>query len=166
MPRPVNADPTRTEGHLMPAVATKRTKVLDDVLSFAQVGLGLELYDWQLEADTAIDKGARYERIKVALVAPNGSGKTQRVVAVSALRWLNVHPKGRVIITCADAKQLDAQLMPAIAEHKHKFPGWEFLQRMVRTPVGGFLLAFTTDESARAEGSSRNARQSALDHSR
>ena len=42
--------------------------------------------------------------------------------------------------------------MPAIAEHKHKFPGWEFLQRQVRTPLGGFLLAFTTDESARAEG--------------
>ena len=136
----------------MPAVATKRTRTLDDVLSFAQVGLGLELYDWQLEADHAIDKGARYERIKVALVAPNGSGKTQRVVAVSALRWLNTHPRGRVIITSADAKQLDAQLMPAIAEHKHKFPGWEFLQRMVRTPAGGFLLAFTTDESARAEG--------------
>ena len=73
----------------MSATATKRTKVLDDVLSFAQVGLGLELYDWQLETDIAIDKGARYERIKVALVAPNGSGKTQRVVAVSALRWLN-----------------------------------------------------------------------------
>ena len=136
----------------MTATATKRTKVLDDVLSFAQVGLGLELYDWQLEADIAIDKGAKYERIKVALCAPNGSGKTQRVVAVSALRWLNSHPKGRVIITSADAKQLDSQLMVAINEHKHKFPGWEFLQRMVRTPAGGFLLAFTTDESSRAEG--------------
>ena len=130
----------------------KKTRVLDDVLSFAQVGLGLDLYDWQLETDIAIDKGSKYERIKVALVAPNGSGKTQRVVAVSALRWLNSHPKGRVIVTSADAKQLDAQLMPAISEHKHKFPGWEFLARTVRTPLGGFLLAFTTDESARAEG--------------
>ena len=136
----------------MPATATKKTRVLDDVLSFAQIGLGLDLYNWQLETDIAIDKGSKYERIKVALVAPNGSGKTQRVVAVSALRWLNSHPKGRVIVTSADAKQLDAQLMPAIAEHKHKFPGWEFLQRQVRTPLGGFLLAFTTDESARAEG--------------
>ena len=136
----------------MPVVATRRTKVLDDVLSFAQVGLGLDLYDWQLEADMAIDKCALRDREKVALVAPNGSGKTQRVVAVSALRWLNRFPRGRVIITSADAKQLDAQLMPAIAEHKHKFPGWEFLQRMVRTPQGGFIMAFTTDESARAEG--------------
>ena len=125
---------------------------MDDVLSFAQVGLELELYDWQLDADIAIDKGAHYDRIKVALVAPNGSGKTQRIVAVSALRWLNRFPKGRVIITSADGKQLDAQLMPAVCAHQHKFPGWEFLQRTVRTPQGGFLLAFTTDEPSRAEG--------------
>jgi phage terminase large subunit len=135
--------------------ATKRTRVLDDVLSFAQVGLGLELYDWQLEADLVIDKGSQHERIKVALVAPNGSGKTERVVAVSALRWLNRFPKGRVIVTSADSKQLDAQLMPALSAHQHKFPGWEFLQRMVRTPLGGFLLAFATDEPARAEGHHR-----------
>jgi hypothetical protein len=129
-----------------------KTKVLNDVLSFAQVGLNLELYDWQLETDIAIDHGARYERIKIALVAPNGSGKTQRIVALSALRWLNTHPRGRVIITSADAKQLDAQLMPAINEHRARFTSWEFMQRMVRTPAGGFILAFTTDEPARAEG--------------
>lgn len=129
-----------------------KTRPLNDVLSFAQVGLGLQLYDWQLETDLAIAKGSAYERIKIALVAPNGSGKTQRIVAVSALYWLNQHPKGRVIITSADGKQLDSQLMPAISEHKHRWPGWEFLQRMVRTPAGGFLSAFTTDESSRAEG--------------
>jgi hypothetical protein len=129
-----------------------KTKVLNDVLSFAQVGLNLELYDWQLETDIAIDQGSKYERIKIALVAPNGSGKTQRIVALSALRWLNTHPRGRVIITSADAKQLDAQLMPAINEHRARFNSWEFMQRMVRTPAGGFILAFTTDEPARAEG--------------
>lgn len=139
----------------MTATATKRTKVLDDVLSFAQVGLGLELYDWQLEADTAIDRSSQYERIKVALVAPNGSGKTQRVVGVSTLRWLNRYPRGRVIITSADAKQLDSQLMPAVSAHAGKFPGWEFLGRQIRTPLGGFMLAFTTDEPSRAEGHHR-----------
>lgn len=113
-----------------------KTRPMNDVLSFAQVGLGLNLYDWQLETDLAIDKGAAYERIKIALVAPNGSGKTQRIVAVSALHWLNKHPKGRVIITSADSKQLDSQLWPAIMEHRHRWPGWEFLQRMVRTPAG------------------------------
>jgi phage terminase large subunit len=139
----------------MTTVAPKRTKVLDDVLSFSEAGLELPLYDWQLEADLAIDKGSQYERIKVALVAPNGSGKTERVTAVSALRWLNRYPKGRVIVTSADAKQLDSQLMPALKRHEHKFPGWEFLGRMVRTPQGGFLLAFVTDEPGRAEGHHR-----------
>src|SRR5258708_33438754 len=103
-------------------VATKRTRVLDDVLSFAQVGLGLELYDWQLEADLVIDKGSQHERIKVALVAPNGSGKTERVVALWALRWLNRYPNGRVICTSSDSTQLDSQLMPALTAHQHKFP--------------------------------------------
>lgn len=127
-------------------------KTLDDVLSFSLVGLGLDLYDWQQLACEVIDYGSRLERIKVALVAPNGSGKTQRIVGVSTLRWLNRYPKGRVIITSADSKQLDSQLMPALAEHKNKFPAWEFLQRSIRTPQGGFMRAFTTDDSARAEG--------------
>jgi hypothetical protein len=125
---------------------------LDDVLSFSLVGLNLDLYDWQQLCCEVIDRGAREERIKVALVAPNGSGKTQRVVGVSTLRWLNKWPKGRVIITSADSKQLDSQLMPALTEHKNKFPAWEFLQRSIRTPQGGFMRAFTTDDSARAEG--------------
>ena len=127
-------------------------KTLDDVLSFSLVGLGLDLYDWQALCCEVIDRGANHDRIKVALVAPNGSGKTQRIVGVSTLRWLNVHPKGRVIITSADSKQLDSQLMPSLTEHKNKFPAWEFLQRSIRTPQGGFMRAFTTDDSARAEG--------------
>lgn len=127
-------------------------KTLDDVLSFSLVGLGLDLYDWQQLCCEVIDHGSKFDRIKVALVAPNGSGKTQRVVGVSTLRWLNRFPKGRVIITSADSKQLDSQLMPGLAEHKNKFPQWEFLQRSIRTPQGGFMRAFTTDDSARAEG--------------
>ena len=128
---------------------------MDDVLSFSQVGLDLPLYDWQLEIDEAIDLGSSHERIKIALVAPNGSGKTERVVAVSTLRWLNRFPRGRVIVTSADSKQLDSQLMPAVSRYAAKFPGWEFLGRQVRTNLGGFMLAFTTDEPSRAEGHHR-----------
>ena len=51
---------------------TKRTRPMDDVLSFAQVGLDLPLYDWQLEIDEAIDMGSSHERIKIAL------GRSQR----------------------------------------------------------------------------------------
>lgn len=139
----------REEGQAPPP---GQRQTLDDVLSFSLVGLGLDLYDWQQLCCEVIDYGSRLERIKVALVAPNGSGKTQRIVGVSTLRWLNRYPKGRVIITSADSKQLDSQLMPALTEHKAKFPQWEFLQRSIRTPAGGFMRAFTTDDSSRAEG--------------
>lgn len=132
--------------------ARKPSRVLEDVCSFAEVGLGLKLYDWQLETNLTIDEGSRYERIKCALVAPNGSGKTQRIVAVSALRWLNRHPLGRVIITSADGKQIDSQLMVALREHRAKFPAWDFQSRMVKRPEGGFIMAFTTDEPSKAEG--------------
>ena len=125
---------------------------LDNVISFSLVGLGLDLYDWQLTAAEVIDVGSRFERVKVALVAPNGSGKTQRVVGVSVLRWLDTYPKGRVIVTSADSRQIDSQLMPCLKEHQGKFPAWEFLTRSIRTPQGGFMRAFTTDDSARAEG--------------
>ena len=123
-----------------------------DVLSFAEDRLKLPLYDWQADAADAVDFGSTKTRVKVALVAPNGSGKTERIVALSVLNWLNRYPKGRVIVTTADAKQLDSQLMPALRHHAGKFPHWEFLSRSIRTPEDGFCLAFTTDEPRRAEG--------------
>jgi hypothetical protein len=92
------------------------------------------------------------QRIKIAVVAPNGSGKSAHIVAASSLRWLNRYPRGRVIITSADSKQLDSQLVPALHRHRHRFPKWEFLSRGIRTPYGGFLLAFSTDDPSRAEG--------------
>ena len=125
-----------------------------DVVSLAEEGLGLGLYEWQAQALDVIDYGGGSggERLKVALVAPNGSGKTERVVAVSVLGWLKRYPRGRVIVTTADSKQLDSQLMPALRAHSGKFPEWEFLSRSIRTPQDGFCLAFTTDEPRRAEG--------------
>jgi len=123
-----------------------------DVLSFAEEALSLPLYEWQAQAADVIDYGSTKTRVKIALVAPNGSGKTERIVALSVLNWLNRYPAGRVIVTTADAKQLDSQLMPALRMHSGKFPAWEFLSRSIRTPQDGFCLAFTTDEPRRAEG--------------
>jgi phage terminase large subunit len=97
-------------------------------------------------------KGAALNRFKVAVVAPNGSGKSERLVAIAALRWLYRFPKGKVIVTSADSRQLDLQVMPALRKHSGVFRRWEFLSRQVRTPENGFLNAFTTDESGRAEG--------------
>lgn len=131
-------------------------RVLEDVLAFSEVGLGVSLYDWQHKMVAAVDRCGTLSRVKLALAAPNGAGKSERVVAVSILRWLNRWPRGRVILTSADAKQIDSQIMPALKAHQGKFPGWEFLGRSIRTHDNGFLLAFTTDESSRCEGHHAN----------
>lgn len=133
-----------------------KTRVLDDVLSFAEAGLGVPLYPWQHRICAVIDKCSQMDRIKVAVSAPNGAGKSERVIGVSILRWLNRFPRGRVILTSADAKQIDAQIMPALKAHASKFPAWEFLGRSIRTHDNGFFLSFTTDESSRAEGHHSN----------
>ena len=109
-----------------------RAKLKPDntLIAFAQGGLGLELYDWQARVNMCVEACARLERRKVALVAPNGAGKTERIVSVSALRWLHLFPRGRVIITSADSKQIDLQLMPAITAQRAKFPVWTSPLRM------------------------------------
>jgi hypothetical protein len=113
----------------------------DNPLSFAEVVLGTEIYDWQAQILFTIEEGSHRNRVKLAVVAPNAAGKSTRCVAIAALRWLYKNPKGRVVITTADSKQLDAQIMPALASHRSVFArkGWEFLARSVRTPQGGFL---------------------------
>jgi len=131
-------------------------KVIDDVLAFAEVGLETPLYDWQAKILMAIDKFSLNDRIKVAVSAPNGAGKSERVVGVAILRWLNRFPRGRVVLTSADAKQIDFQIMPAIRKHASRFPAWEFLGRTVKTHDHGFFLSFTTDEPSRAEGHHKN----------
>jgi phage terminase large subunit len=129
---------------------------LDDVLTFAEVGLETPLYPWQHKILAVVDKASQLDRVKIAVSAPNGAGKSERVVGVAILRWLNRYPRGRVVLTSADAKQIDFQIMPALKKHAARFPSWEFLGRNIRTPGGGFFLAFTTDESSRAEGHHKN----------
>jgi hypothetical protein len=136
----------------MSATTLKKGKLRDTPLSFAEIILKTPVYDWQGKILFAIEKGAGLDRFKVAVVAPNGSGKSERLVAIAALRWLYRFPKGKVIITSADSRQLDLQVMPALRKHSGVFKRWEFLSRQVRTPENGFLNAFTTDESGRAEG--------------
>ena len=132
------------------------TRIIEDVLAFSEVGLGVKLYDWQLKVVAAVDRSLHHDRIKIAVCAPNGAGKSERVIGVSILRWLNRFPRGRVILTSADSKQIDSQIMPALKAHQSKFPGWEFLGRSIRTHDNGFFLSFTTDEESRAEGHHSN----------
>lgn len=120
-------------------------------ITFAEETLGLDLYDWQAEAVEAFDHMGE-GLVQVTLATPNGSGKSSVVIPTLILGHLAMYPKGRVVLTSADSKQLDGQIMPAINTHRVKFPGWRFLSREIITPTGGQFVAFTTDEAGRAEG--------------
>jgi hypothetical protein len=133
-------------------VVYQKRELKDSPLAFSEVILKTPVYDWQAKILLAVERGSKLERIKIAVVAPNGAVKSSHLVAVGALRWLYKNPRGKVICTSADARQIDLQLMPSIVKHRGIFKGWEFLARSIRTPQGGFFNAFTTDEPGRAEG--------------
>ncbi len=118
--------------------------------NFAREILGVELYDWQAES---LSWFADMEgRTKASMAAPNGSGKSERVIACLALWWACMAPKATVVITSKDSRQLDEQIWPAIEQHKPKFKGFIWNQRYIETPTGGRIIGFTTDEPGRAEG--------------
>jgi len=120
---------------------------------FAKKVLNQELYTWQAEIAEAIDFGSSLERVRIAVRTPNGSGKSSIVIPTVILRWLDRYPKAKVVLTSADARQLDSQLMRALHSYRHPhLTHWEFLSREIRTPQGGTLISFTTDEPSRMEG--------------
>ncbi len=119
---------------------------------------GISVYDWQARIVLEIDDTAEGKRIKFAVRAPNGVGKTQRIICLAAARWMQRFPKGRVIVTSFDARQIDDQFWPAFRRLLSKFPDWHAVeaQHKVDTPQGGRLRAFTTDDPGRAEGFHRD----------
>ena len=127
---------------------------MDSIVStpgyFARVVLGLSLYGWQEDVLNWFEDTTRM--VKGSLCTPNGAGKSERVVATLALWWISVHPKGVVVITTKDSKQLDNQIWPAIERFKGRFADYDFIERMVRNGTGGFIIGFTTDDPGRAEG--------------
>ena len=124
-----------------------------DILEFA-AGLGVDLYDWQADICLTIEQAAALMRKKIAVASPNGVGKTQRIIPLSALRWLQRFPKGRVRITSKDSKQIADQLWPALKAHAPRFPAWRYRdhEHIIDTPQSGRLRGFSTDEGARVEG--------------
>jgi phage terminase large subunit len=125
----------------------------DSPLLFARTVLNRDLYRWQAEIGEAVDFGSQYERVRIAVRTPNGSGKSSIVIPLAICRWLDRYPKSKVVLTSADSRQLDSQLMRALFEYRSPhLVHWEFLQREIRTAQGGQLIAFTTDEPARVEG--------------
>lgn len=122
-------------------------------IGFIELVLGLPLYDWQQEAVTYLASNSR--RNKIAVVSPNGAGKSERIVAGAALYWVTIHPRGKVVITTKDGRQLSEQIYPALTRHREKFEGWQWITSphiKITTATGGTISAFTTDEPGRAEG--------------
>jgi hypothetical protein len=116
---------------------------------FGRAVLGLDLYPKQ--EDILNEFWDQHGRVKVSVRAPNGSGKSSVLIPALALRNLATCPQGRVIITSKDSRQLDEQVWPALESHRGKFD-FEWYQRYVLSPEGGFIIGFTTDDPARAEG--------------
>jgi len=110
--------------------------------------LGVSLYKWQAEIVLTIEQAALLTRKKIAVRAPNGVGKSTKIIALSALRWLQRFPKGKVVVTSLDARQIADQLWPSLRAQAAKFPGWKFSdpEYTIKTPESGRIRAFTTSD--------------------
>lgn len=120
-------------------------------IGFAELALGMQLYEWQDRGLTWFE-AAPMRRVKGSISTPNGGGKSERIVATLFLWWLFVHPQGKVVVTSKSALQLETQVAPAINKHRAKFDKWRFVEGRVTTPTGGLGIMFVTDEFYRAEG--------------
>lgn len=128
---------------------------LDDCPAyFAWRVLGLDLYPWQVKSLMAIGRGVMHGKPPTSLVAANGSGKTQRVIAAAILWFLWRYPRGWCPVTSGSWLQVEKQLFPALHSFRHfkVFAGWTFNQTEIRTPEGGQCVGFSTDSPGRAEG--------------
>lgn len=126
--------------------------VLDNAVVFGRRVLGLDFYGWQEEILMALSElGVRRN---YAVRAPNGSGKDARIIAVFSLWLIRRYPKGRVIVTTKDARQLREQTWHEITRHYAHFGDCKRVDSEYRlsTPEGGVISGFTTDDPSRAEG--------------
>src|ERR1700730_16625837 len=109
----------------MELTETMETRQPSDVLELA-AALGISLYRWQADICLTIEQAAIKKAVKIAVRAGNGVGKSTRCIALSALRWLQRFPRGRVVITSYDARQISDQLWPAMRAQAAKFPMWKW----------------------------------------
>lgn len=117
-------------------------------IEFAEVFLGLRLYDWQAETCWFAVHGKR----RVALVAANGSGKTACCNVVLLLWFLFSFPRGIAMVTSGSWNQLTTQLWPNLEMYREKFPQWQWGKERITSPQGGFIQAYSTIQPGRAEG--------------
>jgi hypothetical protein len=96
---------------------------LADADLFARAILRLDdLHAWQGKILYNASQSGRRRRLAVR--APNGAGKDDRIIAPLALWWLRRYRRGQVVITTADEKQLSNQTWSrprrASGERAHK----------------------------------------------
>lgn len=120
-------------------------------ITFAEEELSMSLYGWQANVLEAFDTASE-GLVQVSLATPNGSGKSSIIIPALVYGWLSLYPRGRVVATSADSKQLDNQIMPALDRYRGRFPDWKFIERQIDTPTGGRFFGFTCTEAGRAEG--------------
>lgn len=123
---------------------------------FSELMLGNSLYEWQAKAlQPLVEFGRTKRRQNIVVVAPNGSGKDERVIPAAVYYWLFFNPRGRAVLTSKSAMQLEEQTIPNLERHFRKF-GWDEPVGSPRwhlsTPTGGSAVAFVTNDGSRVEG--------------
>jgi hypothetical protein len=134
--------------------------ILDEAIhpiGFAETVLGLSLYPWQDKAVAPLNfaTGSKARRINIAVIAPNGAGKDDRIIPTAVFWWLANHKRGKVVITTKSDLQLTNQTIPALEKHRTKLaypPPVTSPRFELNTPSGGKCIAFVTNLAARAEG--------------
>jgi phage terminase large subunit len=121
---------------------------------FAWYHLGLDLYPKQVEALESVGMGVMNGAPPTSVVAGNGSGKTQRIIAPAILWFLWRYPRGWCPVTSGSWLQVEKQLFPALHTFRSHplFRKWTFNQTEIRTDQGGQAVGFSTDSPGRAEG--------------
>ena len=126
---------------------------MHDAERYAKHILKLDLHPWQGRA--LEDCSVFGLRRRIAIRAPNGAGKDDRIIAPLALWWLHRYRRGQVQITTKDEKQLTNQTWRSICRHKALYPDyttWRDHDHTIITPTGGLLSGWVTDDPRRAEG--------------
>jgi hypothetical protein len=127
---------------------TPKASIGPEVFALSALGL-TELYPWQLEILAACGRG-----MPTALLAPNGSGKSSTVLTALILWFLAEFPRGRAVITSGSWAQLRSQLFDNLKRFQGYpiFRGFEFQESAIKTPLGGWAMGFSVEDSFRMEG--------------
>lgn len=136
---------------------TIREQTLDDT------GKPMALHPWQLDASkelcNPVKKPTSQHPLKYALVASNGSGKDQFVIAPFAIFFIGSKIRSRVILTSSSGTQLTSQTENYIKDLALKInetAGEEVFrvrQRYIKCRwTGSEIRMFATDEEGKAEG--------------